>query len=71
MSLERTPFVSRVVRVTRGSESLRVTIPQVVASTMGLRPGDQVAWSLESSSPVVRVRRLPGGSGDPAPEAER
>ena len=70
MALERTPFVTRVVRVTRGSDSLRVTIPQVVASTMGLHPGDQVAWSLEPSSPVVRVRRLAASAGDPGPEPE-
>jgi antitoxin component of MazEF toxin-antitoxin module len=51
------PFVSRAVRATRGSSSLRVTIPQVVASTLGLQPGDAVEWTLDPLTGQVRVAR--------------
>ncbi|MCI4328020.1 MAG: AbrB/MazE/SpoVT family DNA-binding domain-containing protein [Thermoplasmata archaeon] len=49
------PFVSRAVKAARGSASLRVTIPQVVASTLGLQPGDELRWYLDPHSGSVRV----------------
>jgi len=49
------PFASRAVRATKGSTSLRVTIPQVVASTLGLRPGDTLLWVVDPHSGQVRV----------------
>lgn len=52
------PFVSRAVRATRGSASLRVTIPQVVASTLGLRPGDDVNWIVDPRTGAIRIERL-------------
>lgn len=56
MVLARPPFVTRAVRATKGSASLRVTIPQVVASTLGLRPGDELFWILDPNSGTVRVQ---------------
>ncbi|HKV90519.1 MAG TPA: AbrB/MazE/SpoVT family DNA-binding domain-containing protein [Thermoplasmata archaeon] len=50
------PFVSRAVQTTKDSGSLRVTVPQVVAETLGLRPGDELAWIVDPNSGVVRVQ---------------
>ena len=52
-----TPFVSRAVQATKESSSLRVTIPQVVATTLGLHPGDELLWFVDPTSGVVRVER--------------
>ncbi|MCI4321416.1 MAG: AbrB/MazE/SpoVT family DNA-binding domain-containing protein [Thermoplasmata archaeon] len=49
------PFVSHAVKAARRSESLRVTIPQVVATTLGLHAGDELRWFLEPQSGSVRV----------------
>jgi hypothetical protein len=49
------PFASRAVRATRGSNSLRVTIPQVVAATLGLRAGDELLWHIDRGSGDVHV----------------
>ena len=54
---ERSSFSSRVVLAAKGTNSLRVTIPQVVASTLGLRPGDELLWVIDPSSGMVRVGR--------------
>ncbi|MCI4318008.1 MAG: AbrB/MazE/SpoVT family DNA-binding domain-containing protein [Thermoplasmata archaeon] len=51
-------FVTRAVRATRRSTSLRVTIPQVIASTLHLKPGDPVSWVLDSGDGSVRIERL-------------
>jgi antidote-toxin recognition MazE-like antitoxin len=53
------PFVSRAVRAARRSASLRVTIPQVVASTLGLRAGDELEWFIDPHSGEVRVHGRP------------
>jgi antidote-toxin recognition MazE-like antitoxin len=53
------PLVSRAVQAARGSASLRVTIPQVVASTLGLRAGDELLWFLDPHSGAVRVEGPP------------
>jgi hypothetical protein len=50
-----TPFVTRAVQAARGSASLRVTIPQVIASTLGLRAGDEIRWYLDPHSGSIRV----------------
>jgi antidote-toxin recognition MazE-like antitoxin len=63
------PFASRAVRATKGSASLRVTVPQVVATLLGLQAGDDVVWTVDPASGVVRVEgvhRVPSDS-DPAP----
>jgi hypothetical protein len=65
---ESTPFVSRAVRATRESASLRVTIPQVVASTLGLRPGDDLVWIVDPLNDQVHVAALRREA--PASEAE-
>jgi len=59
MASHGTPFVSRAVRATKGSSSLRVTVPQVVASTLGLGPGDELLWLVDPSSSSVRVEGRP------------
>jgi bifunctional DNA-binding transcriptional regulator/antitoxin component of YhaV-PrlF toxin-antitoxin module len=51
----RVPFVSRAVRATKDSVSIRVTIPQVVATTLGLRAGDDLLWIVDPLSGVIRV----------------
>jgi hypothetical protein len=65
------PFVSRAVRATRGSASLRVTIPQVVASTLGLHPGDDVNWIVEARTGVIRIERLDRGGPEEARPTRR
>jgi len=55
MAAAPTPFVSRAVQATKGSASIRVTVPQVVASTLGLHPGDEVVWIVDPQTGAVRV----------------
>lgn len=57
--LRGTPFASRAVQAAQGSSSLRVTIPQVIAATLGLRAGDQLLWHLDVGSGEVRVEAQP------------
>lgn len=52
-----THLASRAVLAARGSSSLRVTVPQVIASTLGLQAGDELLWFLDPHSGVVRVER--------------
>jgi hypothetical protein len=62
------PFISRAVRATRESTSLRVTIPQVVAATLGIRPGDDLVWVVHPFTDQVTVEvlhREPAQTGDP------
>ena len=62
-------FVSRVSRATKQSDSLRVTIPQVVASMLHLRPGDELLWELEADglgNPKVHVHVQPAARAEPA-----
>ncbi|HEV2317026.1 MAG TPA: AbrB/MazE/SpoVT family DNA-binding domain-containing protein [Thermoplasmata archaeon] len=47
-----------MVKATRGSASLRVTIPQVVAWTLGLKPGDELSWVVDTATGSVRVERV-------------
>ncbi|MCI4330373.1 MAG: AbrB/MazE/SpoVT family DNA-binding domain-containing protein [Thermoplasmata archaeon] len=56
---QETPFVSRAVRASRGSDSLRVTIPQVIAASLGLCAGDEVRWYLDPHSGAIRVDARP------------
>jgi hypothetical protein len=49
------PLASRAVRAAKRSGSLRVTVPQVVATTLGLTAGDDLLWVVEPSTGVVRV----------------
>lgn len=55
MAVARRPFTTRAVRATRDSTSLRVTVPQVVASTLGLRPGDDIVWIVDPATGAVRI----------------
>ena len=58
MDGESSAFASRAVRATKDSASLRVTIPQVIATTLGLRPGDDVLWIVDPVDGAVRVTVL-------------
>jgi hypothetical protein len=57
MDGEPSPFVSRVVKATKGSTSLRVTVPQVVAATLGLHAGDELRWVVDAVSGAIRVEK--------------
>ena len=63
------PFVSRAVQATRGSGSLRVTVPQVVASTLGLLPGGELEWIIDPATGVVRVEVRRPSPAVPSPFA--
>jgi Antidote-toxin recognition MazE, bacterial antitoxin len=71
MTGEPPPFVSRAIRATRESSSLRVTIPQVVAATLGLRAGDDLIWVVDPLSDRVHVeavrRETPAAEPEPVP----
>jgi bifunctional DNA-binding transcriptional regulator/antitoxin component of YhaV-PrlF toxin-antitoxin module len=68
MDGQPTPFATRAVRATKDSSSLRVTIPQVIAATLGIRPGDDVVWIVDPDDGRVRViashRPPPAGKAD-------
>jgi bifunctional DNA-binding transcriptional regulator/antitoxin component of YhaV-PrlF toxin-antitoxin module len=55
MTIPGPPFVSRAVLATKDSSSLRVTIPQVVATVLGLRAGDELVWTVDPDDGPVRV----------------
>ncbi|HZY71178.1 MAG TPA: AbrB/MazE/SpoVT family DNA-binding domain-containing protein [Thermoplasmata archaeon] len=48
---------SKVVRSARNSDSLRITIPQVVAQTLDLKPGDTLNWSISGPSDAIQVSK--------------
>lgn len=50
-------FESRAFRSQSGSESLKTTVPQSVATVLGLEPGDAIRWELDVESRSARVRR--------------
>ena len=64
-----TPFSSRAVHAARGSASLRVTIPQVVAATLGVHAGDELLWFVDPSSGQVVVEARPKAMDSVAAEA--
>lgn len=59
MGASSLPFVTRVVLSGKSSESLRVTVPQVVAATLGLHAGDGLSWVVDDATGSVRVERVP------------
>jgi hypothetical protein len=61
-------FLSRLVRATRYSASLRTTVPQVVAELLELGPGDSLVWSVDPGGTQVRVVRGPRRGSDGGPE---
>ena len=50
-------FRSKVQRSKKASESLRATIPESVAATLGIREGDFLSWMVEPGSTRVVVTR--------------
>ena len=54
-------FLSKVQRSKAKSPSLRATIPEAVATALGVQEGDELAWTVEAGSiRVVVARRQPG-----------
>jgi hypothetical protein len=53
-------FLSKVQRSKQASESLRATIPEAVASALGVREGDLLSWTVEPGSIRVVVTRQVG-----------
>jgi len=66
-SMHRTggTFASRLVRATRGSDSLRTTVPQVIAVVLELRAGDALVWSIDPGGTYARIARAPRVPVDP------
>jgi bifunctional DNA-binding transcriptional regulator/antitoxin component of YhaV-PrlF toxin-antitoxin module len=54
-------FKTRAFRAVAGSESLKTTVPQPVATVLGLAPGDELVWKVSVRSASVIVRRGPSG----------
>lgn len=52
-------FLSKVQRSKLNSESLRATIPEAVATALGIREGDFLTWNVEPGSTKVIVARHP------------
>jgi len=54
---ERTSIVNRA---RRGSNSLKATIPQVIAEAMNLKPGELLLWEIEEidGEKVIVIKRL-------------
>ncbi len=52
-------FESRVVLSLKRSKSLRTTVPEVVATLLGLEPKDSLVWSVEPGTGVITVCRKP------------
>lgn len=59
-------FTTRTFRAVAGSESLKTTVPQAVATVLGLGPGDELVWKVNVRGATATVRR---GSSRPAPIA--
>ena len=54
---ERTSIVNRA---RRGSNSLKATIPQVIAEAMNLKPGEPLLWEIKEidGEKVIVIKRL-------------
>ena len=62
--LERLKYIEKrtsiINRARRGSNSLKVTIPQVIAETMNLKPGELLLWEIKEvdGEKVIVIKRL-------------
>jgi bifunctional DNA-binding transcriptional regulator/antitoxin component of YhaV-PrlF toxin-antitoxin module len=50
---------SQAVRSSKASDSVRTTVPSVVATILGLEPGDTLIWEIEPGSGRINVARKP------------
>jgi hypothetical protein len=50
-------YESTAFKATKGSASLKTTIPQVVAAVLGLDEGAKIAWELDPTTRSARVAR--------------
>jgi len=62
--LERLKYIEKrtsvVNRARRGSNSLKATIPQVIAEAMNLKPGELLLWEIKEvdGEKVIVIKRL-------------
>ena len=62
--LERLKYIEKrtsiVNRARRGSNSLKATIPQVIAEAMNLKPGELLLWKIKEidGEKVIVIKRL-------------
>jgi hypothetical protein len=47
-----------VVKSVSGSDSLRTTVPQAVATMMGLGPGDHMVWVINPQAGTIEVTMI-------------
>jgi hypothetical protein len=68
-------FDSKAFRAAPGSDSLKTTVPQAVATVLGLEPGDSLTWEVDVSNRSATVRRgeaaSPKASGAPTPSKDK
>ena len=60
-------FESKAFKASPGSDSLKTTVPQSVATVLGLEPGDSLSWEVDVVGRSAVVRK---GSGAPPTAAE-
>jgi len=53
-------FESKAFKASPGSDSLKTTVPQSVATVLGLEPGDSLSWEVDVAGRSAVVRK---GSG--------
>lgn len=53
-------YVSKVVRTLSASKSVHATIPQVIATLIGAKPGSNLIWTFDRGTGSVTVRITPG-----------
>lgn len=56
-------FESSVLRNLASSNSVRTTVPQLIAVQLGAAPGTTLVWSFDPESNSATVRLKPGPSG--------
>ena len=56
-------FESSVLRNLASSNSVRTTVPQLIAIQLGASPGTTLVWSFNPDSNSATVRLKPGPSG--------
>lgn len=50
-------FTSKIFRAVPGSGSVKTTVPQTVATILGLEPGDGLVWTVDVGARTAIVRR--------------
>lgn len=55
-------FESKAFKASPGSDSLKTTVPQSVATVLGLEPGDSISWEVDVTGRSAMVRKGSGAS---------